>query len=123
MSNVLLTHITSLINEAGRDKPSDAHKADLTRVKGLIEGFRKQQCYECGGYGHRDGACGFRKRLYAVAGKTEFVTNAVNGAFKKEIMRRGEIRRKEEAVDYHLIARKAPANRGLKRWYSQTDAA
>ena len=123
MSQVLLDHINALIGEVGANKPSDVHKAELKRVKGLIEGFRKQRCYECGGYGHRDGMCGFKKRLYAVAGRTEFITNAVNGAFKKEIMRRGELRRKEEAMDYHLIARHAPANRGLKRYYSQSDAA
>ena len=51
----------------------------------------KQRCHECDGYGHKDGACGYRKRLYALVGACYDSKNIFNSAHVKVVQRRGKV--------------------------------
>ncbi len=55
-------------NQAASLDNTAEYKATAVIMKSALTHLRKQHCDWCGGYGHRNGACGLRKRLLLRAG-------------------------------------------------------
>ena len=72
--------------------------AEVARVKGAFEAFKLQQCTWCGGFGHADGACKTRERIYAMIGENDFTKTILNRAHELVLNDRHQARMAQEPL-------------------------
>lgn len=76
------------------------HKQTCIRMLQIGSQLDSQQCNECDGYGHKDGACGYRKRLYKALGVAGSAQAIFSNAHSTVRARRSNIgkRRRDKMV-------------------------
>ena len=107
MSQALVDHMTAK-SEVIAESAANSKVAAQRLLEG-INHLRKQRCDWCGGYGHRNNACGFRKRLLIRSGTT-ILTKALCESFHQS-----GIESRRHLHDPDLALNLPPAQIGRKR--------
>ena len=93
--------LTAIINQQA--PAGGAQAREYNALVNFATLLQRNTCYACGGVGHPNEECGFRERLYNLAGRSKGTTRIVNGALTQ--LRIGAGLANLAARDFSLVAK------------------